>query len=271
MIVRDMASKTKHDIQTNNTQDKATIKLNNRQRHLVLEKIVNDTTHRLMLGRLGCNERLGNQMFQYASLLGIAAKQNRDPFFRKCGLISSTFQTNAGHLVLSKDVTFGSWNALREQSAGKFDKRLFGPLPEKNVQMQGYTQSFKYFHDIDHEIKKEFRFNKIISEEADVLFYSIVPFDEKTVCVGIHVRRGDFLTPVSVKLGRLVAPKSYFDKAMNYFRDKYKHVKFLVTSNPVSDDRRMPSDVVWVTHNIQGEDVVIVNSASAEVRPLCTV
>ena len=74
--------------------------------------------------------------------------------------------------------------------------------------------------------------------------------------IGLHVRRGDFLSAISVNEGRVVADKNYIRKSMDFFRGKYKDAFFII----LSDDKQ------WCKNNINGSDVVFSNFTATDRR-----
>ena len=108
--------------------------------------------------RLGDNGRFGNQMFQYASLRGIAAKHNYDwcvppsDTYKEAnyGLFDCFKMTGAeGHVGYVPE----NFKTLNE-STFAFDKEQFDSFPD-NVNVDGYRQTEKYFKHIENKIRKD--------------------------------------------------------------------------------------------------------------------
>ena len=140
--------------------------------------------------RLGDNGRFGNQMFQYASLRGIAAKHKYDwkvppPDTYKAanyGLFDCFKLPGAeGHVgyVPSNFETV-------DESTFAFDKEQFDSFPD-NVNVDGYRQTEKYFKHIENKIRKDFAFNADIMKPCRKFMKQ---FAGGRV-VFLHVRRGD--------------------------------------------------------------------------------
>lgn len=136
------------------------------------------------LGNLG---HLGNQMFQYASLQGIAHNRGFDwkiPPVENFGRNYSHLRSNIYHcfyldLNISNHIGITNTESISESRHG-FDKELFDSCPD-NVNLSGYFQSYKYFENINKKIKRDFRF-----------LPSNVPVPQKNT-LSIHVRRTDYL------------------------------------------------------------------------------
>ena len=112
--------------------------------------------------KLGSNGRLGNQMFQYAALRGIAAKRGYDwcippdTYDHKdnYGLFETFEMTN----VKEFNIGFVSGDCIQENNHC-FIPEFFDECPD-NVSLDGYFQTEKYFTHIEKEIHKDFTFKK---------------------------------------------------------------------------------------------------------------
>jgi len=162
------------------------------------------------LGQLG---RLGNQMFQFASLRGVANKhgyqycippsQNKDewkdhqlflPF-----KMENTSQLNIQYIDIDRPII--------TESSFSFDENIFNKCPDW-VSIQGFFQSEKYFKHIEDEIKGDFQFRDEILEPCKMVMSQ---FD--TAPISIHVRRTDYITnPNHTALGF-----DYYQKALEQF------------------------------------------------------
>jgi hypothetical protein len=117
------------------------------------------------LGKLG---RLGNQMFQYASLRGIAANNGYNWMIPPPSDDPSGYDEWSDHQLLYPFVLenlqnlnvqhiCGARPTLKE-STFAFDEELFNNCP-KWVNLEGYFQSEKYFKNIEDQIREDFTFN----------------------------------------------------------------------------------------------------------------
>lgn len=157
--------------------------------------------------RLGSNGRLGNQMFQYAALRGIAANRgfswkipNKSipsitdyciqlPFKMKhlkeenIGMNNTNYSQNEMHSFYSLASSNPNVKNVIERSF-EFDENLYNNV-EDNTNIDGFFQSEKYFINIEDEIREDFEFidkilnpcQEFVSQFSDVIF--------------LHVRRGD--------------------------------------------------------------------------------
>jgi hypothetical protein len=146
------------------------------------------------IGNLG---RLANQMFQYASLKGIAYNRGFDycippeESFGQLDKLVRKSDTNLYQCFNIRPQNIGiSQYKTREESTFCFDGNLFNNC-EDNTNLNGYFQTEKYFKDIEEEIRSEFQFK---SETYDP---SKEKFDEifsGTKVISLHIRRGDYVT-----------------------------------------------------------------------------
>ena len=170
------------------------------------------------LGKLG---RLGNQMFQYASLKGIARNNgynycvppsnNRDewsdhqlfnPFkLTNINLLNVQYIDGERPTIVEKDFTF--------------DEDLFNNCP-KWVNLQGFFQTEKYFKNIETEIREDFEFHDHIFEPSKEMI------DSLSDPIALHIRRSDYLTNDNHKSLDL----EYYNQALTHFDDTREVVIF---------------------------------------------
>lgn len=145
----------------------------------------------LAFNELGNNGRLGNQMFQYAALRGIAAKKGYEwcipPYntpridnysLANCFLMGSVSSKNLfildqGHAPVVGERQF------------HFDEELFNLCPN-DVSLLGFFQTEKYFSHIKNQILDDFTFHSEILNPCKEMVESI---GEEPIF--LHVRRGD--------------------------------------------------------------------------------
>jgi len=122
------------------------------------------------IGNLG---RLANQMFQYASLKGIAKNRGydfsippkevfgqHDPLVRESSLnIYNVFENISNNNIQVVR------NPMLQERMHEFDEELFRSCPD-NVDLFGYFQSPKYFDHIADEIKSDFKFTDELNQYA---------------------------------------------------------------------------------------------------------
>lgn len=144
----------------------------------------------LAFNELGNNGRLGNQMFQYAALRGIASKKGYEfcipPFtasridnysLHKCFKLPNVSSGNKGFL----DNGFAPVVVERQFH---YDEDLHNLCPN-DVSIHGFFQTEKYFSHITDSIREDFTFYDEILEPCKEMISTL---DNP---IFLHVRRGD--------------------------------------------------------------------------------
>lgn len=92
---------------------------------------------------------------------------------------------------------------------------------------EGYWQSEKYFKAIEEDIRKKFIFPEIKDEKNLKILKSI----KEENSVSIHIRRGDYVGHPQLDG---LAPIEYYEKAVEYIKQKVEKSKFFIFSNDLS-------------------------------------
>jgi hypothetical protein len=148
---------------------------------------------------LGNYGRFGNQLWQIASTIGIATKNNHEYAF-PAWQYQSFFKNKLPELYV-----YNINNVYKEQQFHYEDINL--GIGDWNL--QGYFQSYKYFNHCEDLIKKHFFFPKLSLKG-----------------VAIHVRRGDYLDRSGY----------HSVQGMEYYEEAFKHFgkeKFTVFSDDI--------------------------------------
>ena len=176
------------------------------------------------LGNLG---RLANQMFQYASLKGVARNRGYDfsippqQVFGQHDTLVRSSELNIYNVfdnIKNNNIQVAR-NPMLQERTHEFDKELFRSCPD-NVDFFGYYQSPKYFEHIKDEIKNDFRFSDEVESICNEMYESI---NGKEI-VSLHIRRTDYI----VNNNHPLQPMSYYEKALKLFD---KNVQILVFSD----------------------------------------
>ena len=147
------------------------------------------------LGNLG---RLGNQMFQYASLKGIARNRGFEfiiPPKEKFGERDSNVRNDPYNIyTVFEDLNpdnkgVSENNEVNMERVHGFDQELFDSCPD-NVDLFGYYQTHKYFEHISDEIRTDFKFQSLILRSSNDVFKELELGKE---VISLHVRRGDYI------------------------------------------------------------------------------
>jgi len=143
-----------------------------------------------LLGHMG---RLGNQMFQFASLKGIARNRGfqyclppsknknewEDHQIFNAFKLSNTNQLNIQYIDFDRPTV--------SENSFSFDQTLFDQCPDW-ITLQGYFQSEKYFKHIEDEIKGDFQFRD------EILIPCMEMMSDLKQPLSLHIRRTDYIT-----------------------------------------------------------------------------
>ena len=163
--------------------------------------------------KLGSNGRLGNQMFQYAALRGIALKRGYDwvipPDNYKHRDNYGLFETFEMRNVKESNLGFVDGQVVSENNYC-FTPEFFDECPD-NVSLDGYFQTEKYFAHIEHEIREDFTFKKEYLNPCEEYIKSL-----ESPPIFFHIRQLD-------NIGREnyhpILPISFFEEALSHFSD----------------------------------------------------
>ncbi len=178
------------------------------------------------LGNLG---RLGNQMFEFAALRGIAAEHGYDMCIPPAD--HEGIENYSLHQCFKLDHIKTGFipdeNYSLEQTF-HYNNDLFATCPD-NTSLYGFFQSWKYFINIHDQIRKDFTFHDDILEPCKEMIEDL----EEPIM--LHVRRGDpnLTDPRGFKwsytqCGSMhpVQPVEYYEKALSHFDEDQPVVVF---------------------------------------------
>ena len=176
---------------------------------------------------LGKNGRLGNQMFQYATTRGIAAKKEYD-FIIPDSDFGDQWNDHqlfdAFELSSAKNIGFidGEYYKEPDNHSHVYLEEYVNDCPD-NVSLYGYFQTEKYFNHIEDEIRKDFTFvEKILTPCKEAFSFDGV--------ISLHVRRSDYLSQTNV---------SYHGNCgENYYKNALKEFDSNLPVLIFSDDTR---------------------------------
>lgn len=171
---------------------------------------------------LGKNGRIGNQMFQYAGLVGISKNKGYDfciPDHSQYKLFSEFEDANGRsiHHQLQKCFKLSYLNGRYGIIEGEtvelqqhhFCEELFNECPD-NITLYGYFESYKYFENAESELRLDFQFHDNLLEESKKFYEK----NHIKNSVSIIVRRGDFLLYPDC---HPVCNLDYYQKCINLF------------------------------------------------------
>ncbi len=213
----------------------------------------------------GFGGRLGNQMFKYNSLLGIADSAKMIPALdvgdKHAADFRKIFDLTPG--VITKDVSIINRtydNTIQESASSIFTPRLMARQGHDTL-LVGLLQSYKYFHHISPRIRREMRFKRDIRLRAEASLrrtLSSKSLGPNVTYIGVHARRTDIARPRLRSIGFNTPNETYYHKAMAYFKRRYPNTMFVVASD----------DLNWAKEHIQGnrsDAVALVKRGAPEV------
>jgi len=184
----------------------------------------------LAFNNIGSLGRLGNQMFEYAALRGIAKNKGYDfmiPTPDRKGIENYSLHDC---FKLSPDRHEGIMEPCQyaQEPYFHFCQELFDTCPD-NISLHGFFQSWRYFDNVADELRKDYTFHEGILEPCKEMIESV----EEPIM--LHVRRGDpnLTDPRGFKwsytqCGSMhpVQPVEYYEKALKHFDDDQPVIVF---------------------------------------------
>lgn len=193
--------------------------------------------------KIGHFGRLGNQLFQFASTIGLARKLGYEVAFP----VENMTVYNREHFKdgVTRDITFDVPKCF------EIPEELLKPISEIHTHyevhephfhysekllsipdgsnLNGYYQTEKYFGHIRTELSKILTFNRDVCEQAE----SKMPFQlDKVERVSIHLRRGDY---AGLSQWHPVCDGEYYSTAINLFNNENNEMdkRFLIFSDDI--------------------------------------
>ncbi|XP_043915593.1 galactoside alpha-(1,2)-fucosyltransferase 2-like isoform X2 [Protopterus annectens] len=173
--------------------------------------------------------RLGNQMGQYATLYALAKQNGYQAYMlpEMKNYLAPLFKVSMP--VLSNDkISATPWT---QYDLHDWMSEEYNHIQRDHIKLKGFPCSWTFFHHIRDEILKEFTFHDSYKIQAISYLQDITKGKKNVTFVGVHVRRGDYVNVMPQHWRGVIGDKAYFEKAMDYFRKKYRNVVFVVTSN----------------------------------------
>ena len=159
---------------------------------------------------IGSNGGLGNQMFQYAALRGIAAHLNYDWVIPKQIDYGTSnyglFECFKMESVLENNFGITNYNSI-STGCSEFNNEFFNKCPD-NINLHDYFQTEKYFKNVEQIIRKDFLFKE------DILESCLEIMDGLLNPIFIHIRRGDY---VKIQHAHKLCDIEYYKKALQFF------------------------------------------------------
>lgn len=220
---------------------------------------------------------LGNQMFDYAFMVRLSMEHPAQLFHpysdksKRYGHAGFQLEEIFGLRPNDRKFHFGTsmfgvyWHCVRlfPSKARRYLLRLIGIkeikvaenfvfYPEvlqsvhKNELFMGTWQSQRYFEGAEDEVRQAFAFKEeLLNEPSRKLRETI----ENCNAVSLHVRRDDYLTTTYAQGFVGICTIAYYQKAINYVKEKIDHPKLFVFSD----------DIRWCRANLDLADATFVD------------
>jgi len=146
---------------------------------------------------------MGNVLFQAAHTISFALKHNQEFSLPNKTIDSFWHPLYLQHLVHSDYVQGREDLLINEQGMAYQEIEWKDEWKDKQVVLNGYWQTEKYFKDYRNEILYLFGF----------------PYEEKNGYVAVHVRRGDYLR---LEMKHPKVTKEWYENAMSKFGTNFK-------------------------------------------------
>jgi len=216
--------------------------------------------------KLGKSGRYGNQMFQFATLIGIAEKcgyevkipientnDNFDVFFDLAKQKAEPTGMELRKPFLIPDKYFVPTNEIVPHITHRYEEPFFNFNPgifgiSDNVDVNGYFQSEKYFKHAEQKVREVFTFRPEIRQQAEL---ELAKVKDDALRVSIHVRRGDY---VANSANHTVTGMEYYAEAISKFFSKEPY-RFVVFSD----------DPEWCKQVFEGGYIVDINDSYVEM------
>lgn len=196
------------------------------------------------LGRMG---RLGNQMFQYAALKGLAKNIGTDiciPHYTQAvddgiGNMLRTELFDSFDLRVNVGLLNNGHAPVVNERFFHFDEELFALCPD-HVSLQGYFQTEKYFKHIEDEIREDFTFKDEILNPCKEMISGV----ENPIA--LHVRRTDY---VSNSANHPPCTLEYYEAALKHFDDNRNVIVFSDDSSWCQEQDLFSNDRFMISEN----------------------
>ena len=207
---------------------------------------------------------IGNQMFQIAAAKGLTMKLKelypedyksvKCTFdFNKCGEsgqgnVPNTYKNDFFKNIPNQNIG----NLKHKYKENGFSYSEIAPTKKwsEGLEIFGYFQSSKYFHDFKNEISKLFHFSK---ERVDRVCDFVNNIGNDNNITSVHVRRGDYLNNPGY---HPTCSVDYYKKSMDIIGDN--NTKFIFVSD----------DIEWCKDNFKAKNIYY-SPFKNEIDDLC--
>ena len=192
------------------------------------------------LGNLG---QLGNQMFQYASLKGIAGKHGYQYCIPKNSVVTDALGNKLRTELfdvfnLNVNIQKIETDQYLQEPSFNYSENFVNSCPD-NVSLWGFFQSEKYFKHNRNAIIELFEPLKQIDDFLERKYSDLI---KNKKAVSVHIRRGDYL---QLQQYHVIIGKEYYEEAKKQFDKDSVFVYF-------SDD------INWCKDTFKGDNSIFI-------------
>ncbi|CAH1155196.1 unnamed protein product [Phaedon cochleariae] len=177
--------------------------------------------------------RLGNQMWEYASVWALARRTGLEPYVPRC--IRTKLDQVFEHLTVSTFEEIGHCPMQMEHFVRSLDAWNF---TNQSIILPRYYVQPELVLTWVQDIVQEFTMRKKLVARSQEVLQAVVKATEKEypknitpTFVGVHVRRTDYIGYLRIKHHVGPAHRRFFLAAMKIFEEKYEGVVFVVVSD----------------------------------------
>lgn len=192
---------------------------------------------------------------------GFAEDKQRDPALVPFGI--SYEKASVKEIRQMLDASPLLWHKVRRKLCGRKSKsyfeedKLFKPAVFEwdDIYLEGYWQTEKYFKSVERQIREAYDVDRLLQYVKDM--QNVKDTQNKNLqnvqretageavgridrylreitsseSVGVHIRRGDYLTPENQALFGNICTEAYYRKAMEQMKEKYPDCRFYLFTN----------------------------------------
>ncbi|XP_076456585.1 galactoside alpha-(1,2)-fucosyltransferase 1-like [Babylonia areolata] len=206
--------------------------------------------------------RFGNHLFQFASVLGLAHRLHRTAVFSASRFLNQALQLPPLQPSAEQRKRCHAARVARERVCCQFHNDLLKLDPHRDYQVSRYLQSWKYFEGAEAEVRKALLFKDSVQKRVKGKVEELKRLSNHTL-VGIHIRRGDYLRPGSIRGGYRSPPPDYYLRAMDFMRRRFGKVTFLVAVDNTTwflESVTLSSDVIMLKRDTPVVDMALLAS-----------
>lgn len=222
--------------------------------------------------------RLGNHIFQYASVYAISRIIHATVILGKNDDLVQYFEVPSAEIWENRDIcnTFVKKNSIY---CCVFDETFMHLNKSFNYTIGEYLQSWKYFRHVFKEVRKELTVKRTIMNTVDKIISNYTSWytlrnSSKAILVGVHIRRGDLVTDKMYnESGVVAAPDQYIRDAIDYFIERFLNIVFIVCSDDMEYAKQIMSYkniTVEYVHITPIQDLAVLSSCDHVITTVGT-